>query len=95
MKLENIDDIKKFSLDPMFNLMKEHHKKSNSLINLKPPSNENGNKRFEVIVHTGNIYNKWYNIYKSKYNNKIDSLSAKDKRKLDYKYLKISGDGRY
>ena len=36
VKLKNIDDIKKLSLDPMFNLMKEHHKKLNSLINLKP-----------------------------------------------------------
>ena len=25
-KLKNIDDIKKLSLDSMFNLMKEHHK---------------------------------------------------------------------
>ena len=26
IKLRNIDDIKKLSLDPMFNLMREHHK---------------------------------------------------------------------
>ena len=26
VKLKNIDDIKKLPLDPMFNLMKEHHK---------------------------------------------------------------------
>ena len=79
----------------MFNLMKEHHKKFDSLINLKPRSNENKNKRFEVIVHAGNIYNKQYNIYRSKYNKKIDSLSAKNKKKLDYKHLKISGDSQY
>ena len=36
-----------------------------------------------------------YNIYRSKYNKKIDSLSAKNKKKLDYKQLKISGDYRY
>ena len=36
-----------------------------------------------------------YNIYKSKYNKKIESLSAKNKKKLDYKQLKISGDYRY
>ena len=35
-KLRNIDDFKKLSLDSMFNLMKEHYKKLNSLINLKP-----------------------------------------------------------
>ena len=79
----------------MFNLMKEHYKKLNGLINLKPRSNETKNKRLEVMIHAGNIYNKLYNIYRSKYYKKIDSLSAKNKKKLDYKQLKISGDSRY
>ena len=35
-KLKNIDDIKKLSLNFMFNLMKEYHKKFNSLNKLKP-----------------------------------------------------------
>ena len=67
-------------LDPMFNLMKEHYKKLNSLINLKPRTRDNKNKRLEVIIHAGN-YIELYNIYKSKYNKKIDSLSAKNKKK--------------
>ena len=95
VKLKNIDDIKKLPLDLMYNLMKEHHKKFNDLINLRPRSRENKDKRFEAIVHAGNIYNKLYNIYRSKYNKKIDSLSAKNKKKLDYKHLKISGDYLY
>ena len=95
VKLKNIDDIKKLPLDPMFNLMKEHHKKLNSLIDLKPRSRENKHKRLEVIIHAGDIYNELYNIYRSKYNKKIDSLSVKNKKKLDYKQLKISGDGQY
>ena len=78
----------------MFNLMKDHHKKLNSLINLKPRSRENKNKRLEVIIYAGNIYGKLYDIYRSKYNKKTDSLSAKQK-KFDYKQLKISGDYRY
>ena len=79
----------------MFNLMKDHHKKLNSLLNLTPRSRENKNKRLEVVIRAGNVYNKLYKIYKSKYNKKIDSLSAKNKKKLDYKQLKISGDSRY
>ena len=79
----------------MFSLMKEHHKKLNSLINFKPRTIANKNKRLEVIINAGGIYNKLYNIYKSKYNKKIDSLSAKNKKKLDYKHLKISSDHRY
>ena len=69
-KLKNIDDIKKLSLDSMFNLMKDHHKKLNSLTDLKPQSRENKNKRLKVIIHAGYIYNKLYNIYRSKYNKK-------------------------
>ena len=78
VKLKNIDDIKKLPLHPMFNLMKEHYKKFNSLIDLRPRSRENKNKRLEVITHAGNIYSKLYDIYRSKYNKKIDSLSAKN-----------------
>ena len=75
----------------MFNLMKVH----NTLINLKPRTRYNKNKRLEVIIHAGDIYNKLYNIYRSKYKKKIDSSSAKNKKKLDYKKLKISGDRWY
>ena len=85
VKLKNIDDIKKLPLDSMFSLMKDHHKKLNSLINLKPRTRDNKNKRLEVLIHAGDIYNELYNIYRNKYNKKIDSLSAKNKKKLDYK----------
>ena len=40
-KVKNIDDIKKLSLDSMFNVMKEHHKKFTSLKNLAPRSENN------------------------------------------------------
>ena len=79
----------------MYNLMKEHHKKFNDLINLRPRSNENKSKRFEVIIYADNIYNKLYDIYRSEYYKKIDSLSVKIKKKLDQQHLKVSGDGRY
>ena len=36
-----------------------------------------------------------YDICRSKYNKKIDSLSAKNKKRLDYKQLKISSDYQY
>ena len=50
----------------LFNLMKEHHKKFNSLIKLKPRTKDNKEKRLEVLIHVSNIYNKFYNTYKSK-----------------------------
>ena len=94
-KLKTINDIKKLLLDLMFNLMKDHHRKLNSLIDLKPRSRDNKSKRLEVIIRAGDIYNKFYNICRSKHYKKIDSLSAKNKKKLDYKQLKIIVDSRY
>ena len=52
----------------MFNLTKEHYKKRNSLLNLKPRTRINKNKRLEVIIHAGDIYSKLYDIYRSKHN---------------------------
>ena len=40
-KLRNIDNIKKLSLDSMFNLMREYHKKFTSLNNLVPQTENN------------------------------------------------------
>ena len=49
-KVKNIDDIKKLSLDSMFNVMKEHHKKFTSLKNLAPRS-ENNKKQQKKCVN--------------------------------------------
>ena len=76
-KLKNIDDIKKLSLDSMFNLMKEYHKKFNSLNKLKPQKENNEKRKQEVLTNVGDIYNEFYDIYKSKYNKKINSLNPK------------------
>ena len=83
-KLRNIDDIKK-SLDSMFSIMKEYHKKINSLNKLKTRIKDNKKQKEEVLNNVADIYNELYDIYKSKCNKKIDKLSAKDKKKLNYK----------
>ena len=69
-KLRNIDDIKKLSLDSMFNLMKEYHKKFNSLNKLKPQKENNEKRKQEVLTNVGDIYNELYDVYKSKYSKK-------------------------
>ena len=94
-KLKNIDNIKKLSLDSMFNLMKDHHKKFNSLNKLKPQKENNEKRKQEVLTNVGDIYNELYDIYKSKYNKKINSLDAKNKKKLDYKKLRLSDNYLY
>ena len=69
-KLKNIDDIKKLSLDSMFSIMKEHHKKFNNLNKLKTRTKDNEKRKEEVLNNVGDIYNKLYDIYKRKYNKK-------------------------
>ena len=81
-KLRNIDDIKKLSLDSMFNIMKEYHKKFNSLNNLKTRTKDNEKRKQEVLTNVGGIYNRLYYIYKNKYKKKINSLDAENKKSL-------------
>ena len=79
----------------MFDLMKDHHKKFNSLNELKPQKENNEKRKQEVLTNVGDIYNELYDVYKSKYSQKIDKLSAKDKKKLDYKKLRVSDNYLY
>ena len=74
----------------MFSIMKDYHKKFNSLNKLKPQKENNKKRKQEVLTNVGDIYNELYDIYKSKYNKKINSLDAKNKKKLDYKKLRLS-----
>ena len=69
-KLRNIDDIKKLSLDSTFSIIKDYHKKFNSLNKLKPQKENNKKRKQEVLTNVGDIYNELYDIYKSKYNKK-------------------------
>ena len=80
VKLRNIDDIKKLSLDSMFSIMKDYHKKFNSLNKLKPRKENNKKRKQDVFTNVGDIYNELYDIYKSKYNKIINSLDAKNKK---------------
>ena len=70
VKLKNIDDIKKLSLNSMFNLMREYHQKFTSLNNLVPRTENNKKLKQEVLMNAGDIYNELYYIYKNKYNKK-------------------------
>ena len=43
----------------------------------------------EVLINADDIYNELYYIYINKYNKKINSLSTKNRIKLDYKKLRL------
>ena len=49
----------------MFNLMKEYHKKFNSLNKFKPQKENNKKRKQEVLTSVGDIYNDLYDVYKS------------------------------
>ena len=72
-KLRNIDDVKKLSLDSRFNIMKNYHKIFNSLNKLKTRTKDNEKRKEEKLNNVGDIY-------KRKYNKKIDRLSTKNKK---------------
>ena len=48
-----------------------------------------------MLTNVGDIYNELYDIYKSKYNKKVDKLSANNKKKFDYKKLGLSDNYLY
>ena len=76
-KLRNIDDIKNLSLNSMFTLMREYHKKFTSLNNLVAQTENNKELKQEALINAGDLYNELYYIYKNKYNAKINSLNKK------------------
>ena len=86
-ELRNTDNIKKLSFSSMFNIMKQYHEKFNNLNNLKTLTKNNETLKQEVLNNVGDIYNQLCYVYKSKYNKKIDRLSAENKKKFDYKKL--------
>ena len=52
--------------------MREHHKKFSNLNNLVLRTENNKKLKQEVLINAGDIYNALYDIYKNKYNKKIN-----------------------
>ena len=45
--------------------------------------------------NAGNLLNELYYVYKDKYNEKINSLNTKDKKKFNYPKLSLTDDYQY
>ena len=74
----------------MFNIMREYHKKFTSLKNRVPRTKNNKELKKDVSINPGDIYNELYYIYKNKCNKKINSLDTNNRKKLDYKKLRLA-----
>ena len=48
-----------------------------------------------MLINAGDIYNELYDIYKNKHNKEINSLNTKNRKKFDYKKLRLSDDYQY
>ena len=48
-----------------------------------------------MLINAGDIYNELYEIYKIKYNKEINSSNTKNRKKFDYKKLRLSDDYQY
>ena len=74
----------------MFDIMTEYLEKFNELNNLKTRKKDKEKRKQKVLTNVSGIYNQLYYIYKNKYNKKINSLDAENKKKFDYKKLRLS-----
>ena len=48
-----------------------------------------------MLINAGDIYNELYEIYKNEYNKEINSSNTKNRKKFDYKKLRLSDDYQY
>ena len=74
----------------MFSLMEGYHNKFVSSKNLIPQTTHNKKLKKEVLSNAGDYYNDLYYIYKNKYHKQLNSLGTKNRKKLDYKKLRLA-----
>ena len=94
-KFKNIGEIKELSLDSMHKILKNFHKKFTNLKNVTPRTEAKKNLKNRVLNDAGDLYNELYYIYKDKYSEEINSLNTKDRKKFDYKKLRLTNDYQY
>ena len=49
-------------------------------------------KKIEVLNNVEGLYTKLYYIYKEKHSEEINNLNTKDRKKFDYKKLRLTDD---
>ena len=94
-KLRDIDKIKELSLDSMHKTLKNFNKNFTNLKNVIPRTKANKILKEKVLDNAGNLFNDLYYIYKYKYNEEINSLDTENRKKFDYKKLRLTDDYLY
>ena len=79
----------------MYKKLNDFHKKFTGLKNVTPRTEDNKSLKTKVLKDAGDLYNNLYYIYKNKYNKEINSLDTENKKKFDYKKLRLTDDYQY
>ena len=91
LKFKDISEFKELSLDSMYRKLKNFHKKIADLKNVTPRTEANKNLKNNAEV----LFNDLYYIYKDKYNEEKNNLNTKNKKKFDYKKLRLTDDYQF
>ena len=79
----------------MYKKLNNFHKKFTRFKIVAPRTKDKRILKNRVLSNAGNLYNDLYYIYKDKYNEKIFCLDTKNKKKLNYKKLRLTDDYQY
>ena len=94
-KFKDIDEIKELSLNSMHETLKTFNKKFAGLKNVITWTKGNKKLNQKVLDNARNLFNDLYYIYKDKYNEEINSLDTKNRKKFDYKKLRLTDNYLY
>ena len=75
--------------------LQDFNKKFTVLKNVAPQTEANKNLNEKVLNNAGDLYNDLYHICKNKYNKELNSLDTENRKKLDYKKLRLTDDYEY
>ena len=95
-KFKNIGESKELSIDSMQKKkLKTFHKKFTDLKSVNPQTEANKNLKEKVLHNAGDIFNDLYYICNDKHNEEINNLNTKNRKKFDYKKLRLIDDYQY
>ena len=89
-KFRNFDDIEELSLDSMYKKLNDFHKKFTRFKIVASRTKDKKSLKNKVLSNARNLYNDLYYIYKDKYNEKINGLDTKNKKKKNKKKQKLT-----
>ena len=79
----------------MHRKLKNFREKFTGLKNLTPQAEDKEDFLKKVLNDAKDLFNDLYYIYKDKYNKKINSLNTEDRKKFNYKKLRLTDDFEY